>query len=91
MKKVRGPRTTGVPDRGAMLVLEGPANACVLVNLESVVPVPAQQTFYFYQLRRRKGTCLSMLMFCLHPIYVLLKAANCLWQCDWWHQCPLCV
>lgn len=37
MKKVRAPWITGVPDRGAMLVLEGSANICVLVNPECCV------------------------------------------------------
>lgn len=59
--------------RGAVLVLKGSTNMCVLVNLESGLCVPALVNFYCYQPKRRKGTCLFIYK-------VLLKATLCLWQ-----------
>lgn len=41
---------------GAVLILEGSMNVCVLVNLESVVCMPSLVDFYLYQSKRRKGT-----------------------------------
>lgn len=50
-------------DRGAMQVLQGSVNVCVLVNLESAVCVPLVN-FYLYQPEKRKGTRLSVSMLC---------------------------
>lgn len=38
-------------------------HVCVFVNQDIFVHVPALVTFHLYQLKRRKATCLFVLMF----------------------------
>jgi len=69
MKRVRGPRHWYQMDRGATLVLGASANVHALVTLENGVYAPALVNFSLYQLKRRKGTCLSILRFYASPIH----------------------
>ena len=48
-------------DRGAVLVLEGLANMHMFVNPECVPCVLSVLNFHLYQLKRRKGSWLSLL------------------------------
>lgn len=80
-------------DREAVLILERSANVCMLVNLEIGVCVPPLATFYLYQLKRKKGTWLPILMFYASP------TCRCCWKqhrvcgclCDGPCQCLLCA
>jgi len=66
-------------DRGFMMALKKSLVMHVCVNLESVKHVLLIVTFNLYQLKKRKGTWLSVLMFYV-IIYVLLKEVPCLCQ-----------
>lgn len=59
----------GWADGGAVPVLLGFVNVCVLVTLESVVCVPSLANCSLNQLKSRMETWLSVLMFYVSPIY----------------------
>lgn len=68
---VRGMRAWGLGrgvgwTKGAVLVLEGAMNVCVLVNLESAKCVPALATFCLCQPKKRRGLG-ALLEFCVSP------------------------
>lgn len=93
MKKVRGLGITGVSDRqtgrgGTAGICEcvctcEPRGHCAYACTSDILSLPAEE---------EEGD-LPVYAYVLFEsyMYVLLKAAPCLWQSDWPRQCPLCV
>ena len=71
MEQIRGPGIWAGygADRGAVPILVGSANVCVLVTLECVVHVPSLVNFYLNEMKSRMGTWLSVLMVYVSPTH----------------------